>query len=246
MAQDTDTLSRPDSGADDTEGPIPRRTLHDELRDRLRALIVDGELAPGAKVPEKDLCARFGVSRTPLREALKVLASEGLVTLTPNRGAMVADLTLEDLEEAFPVMGALEALSGEMACANITDAGIDEIKHLHARMAAHYERGELASYFAANQQIHERILEAADNRTLSALYRSLEGRVRQARYLANMSDARWAQAVAEHEAIIAALEARDGARLARILKRHLANKFETVKEALAARQGAPAARSASS
>ena len=233
MSDDTTlTLDRHRDGGAAPE-PIVRRTLHDELLGRLRQLIIDGGLTPGQKVPEKELCDRFGVSRTPLREALKVLASEGLVTLTPNRGAMVTDLTLDDLEEAFPVMGALEALSGELACANITDRELHEIKDLHARMVGHYSRGELRPYFQTNQRIHELILEAARNRTLSSLYRSLEGRVRQARYLANMSPARWARAVEEHEQIIAALEARDGPAPARILKAHLANKFETVKEAFA-------------
>lgn len=215
--------------------PIIRRTLHDELLDRLRALIVDGELVPGEKVPEKELCQRFGVSRTPLREALKVLAREGLVTLTPNRGAMISNLTLDDLEETFPVMGALEALSGEMACANITDAEITEIKALHEQMLAHYESRDLKPYFETNQAIHERILAASRNQTLTTLYLSLEGRLRQARYVANMSDQRWAQAVDEHEQMVAALEARDGGKLAAILKTHLENKFQTVKDALLAR-----------
>ena len=214
--------------------PIRRRTLHDELTDRLRALIVEGELAPGIKVPERALCERFGVSRTPLREALKVLASEGLVDLLHNRGARVSRLTLEALEEAFPVMGALEALAGELAAANITDAEIAAIGQLHQVMVAHYRGGNRKAYFAANQAIHEAILEAARNPTLIALYRGLAGRVRRARYMANMSPRRWAQAVEEHEEILEALGARDGRRLGKILKRHLANKFETVKEALAA------------
>jgi len=212
--------------------PIIRRTLHDELLERIRQMIIDGELTPGDKVPEKELCERFAVSRTPLREALKVLASEALVTLTPNRGAMIADLTLDDLEEAFPVMGALEALAGEMACANITDSELAHIKQLHEKMVAHYEARELTPYFRTNQKIHEMILAAARNQTLSSLYRSLEGRIRQARYLANMSTTRWTKAVQEHEQILNALEARDGAALAQILKIHLANKFETVKDAI--------------
>ena len=227
---DTATLTRTDMSA--APEPIIRRTLHDELLKRLRQMIIDGDLVPGEKVPEKDLCDRFAVSRTPLREALKVLANDGLVTLTPNRGAMIADLTLEDLEETFPVMGALEALSGEMACANISDVEITDIKKLHKKMVAHYEARELKSYFRTNQQIHEMILAAARNQTLSSLYRGLEGRIRQARHLANMSTSRWTQAVREHEKIIAALEARDGAGLAKILKNHLANKFETVKDAI--------------
>jgi DNA-binding GntR family transcriptional regulator len=231
---DTATLIRDDISA--PSEPIIRRTLHDELLIRLRAMILDGELAPGEKVPEKDLCERFGVSRTPLREALKVLANDGLVTLTPNRGAMIADLTLEDLEEAFPVIGALESLAGEMACANITNEEIAAIKKLHGEMITHYSARALKPYFAINQQIHEMILAAARNQTLSSLYRALEGRVRQARYLANMTSSRWAQAVEEHERMISALEARDGPALAKILKDHLANKFETVKDALQERE----------
>ena len=226
------------SGLEKTErggepaAPIVRRSLHDELTDRLRHLIVEGDLAPGAKVPEKQLCERFGVSRTPLREALKVLASEGLVQLRPNRGAVVSRLTMEDLEETFPVMGALEALSGELACERISDREIAAVREAHEKMVEHYEQGELAPYFRLNQEIHERILQAAGNPTLTSLHRGLTGRVRRARYMANMSPERWARAVAEHEEILSALEARDGARLSRILKDHLANKFETVQAAL--------------
>lgn len=216
----------------ETARPIIRRTLHDELLDRMRRLIIDGDLAPGTKVPEKELCDRFGVSRTPLREALKVLASENLVTLTPNRGAQVSELTLSDLEEVFPVMGALEALAGEMACASISDAGIAEIERIHAQMIAEYEARSLDAYFRLNQQIHERILDAARNPTLATVYRGLAGRIRRARYVANMSAARWARAVAEHEQILEALKSRDGRRLGQILRDHLANKFETVKEGL--------------
>jgi DNA-binding GntR family transcriptional regulator len=209
---------------------IQRRLLHDELADRLRGLITAGDLPPGGKINERELCGRFGVSRTPLRESLKVLASEGLVTLRPNRGAVVSALTLAELEEVFPIMGALEALSGEIACRHISDGEIAEIRTLHERMVEHWKRQELPPYFRLNQRIHEAILEATRNETLQTLYRSFSGRLISARYIANMSTERWAQAVAEHEGILAALAARDGATLAAILKEHLANKLETVKD----------------
>ena len=209
---------------------IQRRSLHDELTERLRDLITAGEFGPGEKIPEKQLCELFGVSRTPLREALKVLASEGTVTLRPNRGAVVTALTLKELEEAFPVMGALEALSGEIACQHITDKEVAEIRSLHDRMVSHWRRSEMQPYFRLNQRIHEAILEATRNETLKAAYRGLSGRLMRARYIANMSPERWAQAVAEHEAILAALKARDGAGLSEILKAHLANKLETVRD----------------
>ena len=207
---------------------IPRRSLHAELVDRLRDLIIEGTLAPATKIPERALCEQFGVSRTPMREALKVLASEGLVSLEPNRGAWVSRITLEELEELFSVIGALEALSGELACERITDSQLDDVRRLHKRMIRHYEAGELACYFRINQQIHEAILDAADNATLTTQYRSLAVRIRRARYMANMSDERWRRAVQEHKQILKALENRDGTGLARLLRQHLANKFATV------------------
>ena len=216
---------------------IRRGSLHDELVGHLRDLIVEGELAPGARVPERELCARFGVSRTPLREALKVLASDGLLELLPNRGAQVARLTIADIDEMFPVMGAFEALAGELACARATEEEIAEIRAYHYQMVLHHARRELPGYFRLNQRIHERILEIAGNATLTRLYAGLAGRVRRARYVANMTQARWDQAVAEHEAILDALAARDGPRLAQILKAHLANKCETVKESWLAESG---------
>ncbi|MEZ5878786.1 MAG: GntR family transcriptional regulator [Tepidamorphaceae bacterium] len=216
--------------------PIERRTLHDELVERMRGLVVEGALKPGEKIPERELCERFGVSRTPLREALKVLASDGLVQLTPNRGATVARLTVEDLEDVFPVMGALEALAGELACRNITDKKIAEIKGVHRKMVVCYEARNLPEYFQLNQKIHELILEAAGNRTLSTHYSSLAQRVRRARFMANMSDERWKQAVGEHEDIIAALESRNGETLAAILKSHLQNKFNSVRKWLIAQE----------
>lgn len=213
----------------DLKTSIVRRSLHDEIVDLVREMILSSELEPGEKVPEKDLCARFGVSRTPMREALKVLAVDGLVTLTPNRGAFVSTLTVDDLNDVFPVMGALESLSGELAATLMTDAEIAAVRAIHVKMVRHYEKRNLSAYFKLNQDIHEAILEGSRNQTLIGMYRSLASRVRRARYLANMSDSRWQQAVDEHEIIIERLEARDAEGLAEILKQHLANKFETVK-----------------
>lgn len=204
-------------------------TLHADLVDLIRDLIVEGDLEAGAKVPERVLCERFGVSRTPLREALKTLASEGLLELLPHRGARVARLTEEDVDQMFPIMGALEALSGELACQNLTEEQFAEIQALHYQMILHYTRKELSAYFAANQQIHEKIFEASANPLLLQMYRTLAGRIRRARFVANMSAERWQQAVDEHEEMLAALSKRDGKALADVLKRHLHNKCETVK-----------------
>jgi DNA-binding GntR family transcriptional regulator len=130
--------------------PIERRPLHHTLVERLRAMINAGELAAGERIPEQALCERFNVSRTPLREALRVLSADGYVELRPNRGAAVARLTLQDLEDVFPVMASLEALSGELACARITDAEIASITRLHEEMVSHHHAHNLSDYFRLN------------------------------------------------------------------------------------------------
>lgn len=207
-----------------------RKTLHEELTQGLRDLIIHGDLPPGVKVPEKDLCEAYGVSRTPLREALKVLASEGLVILEPNRGARVSPITREDLDEVFPVMGALEALAGELACQNITPAELEEIRKYHAEMLTHHRNRDLENYYAVNQKIHEAILNAARNPTLGVHYRALSARVQRARYVANLTPDRWAQAVDEHEQIMTHLDAREGSKLAATLREHLENKLRAVSQ----------------
>jgi DNA-binding GntR family transcriptional regulator len=220
----------PDSST--VESPKPDRPRYDDVVSGIRDLIVEGDLPAGGRISERALCDRFGVSRTPLREALKVLASEGLVELTPNRGARVIRLTEQDAAEMFEVMGTLEGLAGELAATRITDEELAELKALHYQMALHQARRELMPYFRLNQEIHRKIFEISRNRTLINVYRSLAGRIRRPRYLANISAPRWAEALTEHEAILAALEARDGASLGQILKDHLRKTCETVKEAL--------------
>ena len=216
--------------------PITRRPLHEEAADRLRDLIVQGRLAPGARLNERLLTAKLGVSRTPLREAFKVLATEGLVELVPNRGAIVSQIDAERLSETLAVMGALEALAGELACRNATDAQLNEIRALHYEMLAYHARGDLAGYFKFNQAIHLKLVKYSGNTTLFNAYRQLNGNVRRARYMANLSKERWDAAVREHEEILAALGARDVKRIKALLTEHLAQKLASVVSGL----GAPA------
>jgi DNA-binding GntR family transcriptional regulator len=206
-------------------------SLHRELLEALRELVNHGDLAPGSRVPEKLLCLRFGVSRTPLREALKVLAADGLVQLFPNRGARVAALDEEDLSNLFAVIGMLEAEAGRLACERMSDAAIAEVQSLHYRMYAHFLREELPQYFQLNQAIHQAILEGAANPVLTSTHRQLAGRILRARYMSNrLAPDRWKQAVEEHGRILDALVRRDGHSLAGILRTHLANKGVIIKE----------------
>jgi DNA-binding GntR family transcriptional regulator len=204
---------------------IHRPTLHEELVERLRNLVVEDTLKPGEKVPEKDLCEAFGVSRTPLREALKVLASEGLVVLQANRGARVAQVTREELEKTFPVIAVLEELAGELACRNLSDAEIDEIGTRHDAMIKAYLAKDRKAYFQANQDIHNAFIEGARNDILESHHRLLASRVRRARFMANLSDDRWAQAIREHEQMMEKLHNRDAEGLGRLMKMHMMNKY---------------------
>ena len=218
--------------ADTGEGRIGRRPLHEEVIDRLRDRIVQGELAPGARLNERVLCAELGISRTPLREAIKMLATEGLVELLPNRGAIVTPLKAATIADTLAVMGSLESLAGELACVNATGADLAEIRALHFEMLAHHARRELAGYFKYNQLIHMKIIESSGNPVLTNTYRQLNANVRRARYMANLSQERWDAAVREHEEILAALASRNAPRLKRLLAEHLAHKVASVMAAL--------------
>ena len=201
-------------------------SLHDEILTRLRDHIVEGNLPDGSRVPERQLCEMLGISRTPLREALKVLAAEGLVELLPNRGARVRRLSEQDLAELFDIMGGLEGLAGRLACENITDQEIVEIERLHYEMYGFYLHRDMPGYFRVNQLIHEKIVDASRNATLRETYANFAGRIRRVRYSANFARRRerWGEAMREHEMILEALRRRAGAELSDILFRHLRNK----------------------
>ncbi|HEY6430668.1 MAG TPA: GntR family transcriptional regulator [Acetobacteraceae bacterium] len=221
--------------------PFPKGgTLHADLLAGLRNMINQGELAPGMRVPERLLCERFGISRTPLREALKVLAAEDLVELRPNRGARIATLDNQNLQHLFEVIATLEAEGGRLACKRITADALAEIQGMHYRMYAHFLRRELPEYFTLNQAIHVAILRAAANPVLLSCYNGVAGRVTRARYMANrMHPDRWEAAMKEHEAILATLVARDGDRLGHLLAQHLENKRDIIMAAVATANGDP-------
>ena len=214
-----------------TDAPVVS-TLPSAVGDALRALITEGTLAPGARLNERALCDRLGVSRTPLREAFRVLASEGLIELTPNRGAQVVALSESDIRDSFELMGALEALAGELACARITLEETAQIKALTFQMLACRARRDLPSYYRLNREIHDRINAAARNRALAQSYANQNLRIQNLRFRSNFDDDKWAKAARQHEAMVEALEARDGQRLARILRDHLQAKCDAVLESM--------------
>jgi Transcriptional regulators len=197
--------------------------LHTEAAGKLREMILTGELPPGARLREVQLCEQLGVSRTPVREALRTLAAEGLVDLLPNRSVVVSELHAPDVEHLFLVFGAIEGLAGELACQRITDAQITEIGRLLAEMVDHYVRGERAEYMRLNQLIHRRTVEASGNPVLMSVWHSLLPRVERARALANLDSNRWTGALMEHSKMFTALAARDGELLSRLTREHFLN-----------------------
>lgn len=203
-----------------TDG-IARRYLHDEVARRLRALIQSGELKPRERLNEVALAERFSISRTPLREAIKILATEGLLDLLPNRGARVASISETEIDEMLEVIAALEATAGERACRLVSPEEIARIEALHAAMAQAHTARDVAAYFEHNRGIHEAIMAASGNATLRAIYATLSGRIQHARFAAHKTEAQWAAAFAEHQQMIDLLRARDGEALGQLLRRHV-------------------------
>lgn len=217
-----------------TAVPIERRALHEEVAGRLREMITEGALAPGARLNERVLCERLGVSRTPLREAFKVLAAERLVELNPNRGAIVATLSAQDVEHLFELMAALEGLSGELAARRRTQTELDEIRAMHFEMLAAHARRDLPLYYRLNRGIHEAINRCARNPELAETYDSVNLRIQNLRFRSNFNSEKWDVAVREHGAMIDALAAGDGQALREVLERHLRHKRDAVLEELRA------------
>lgn len=210
------------------------RPLHEAVVDRLRDMIIEGQLAPGTRLNDIALADTLGVSRTPVREALKLLATESLVELLPGRGARVSHQTPDGIEELFEVISGLERLAAELAATRMTGRDLERLQKLHTRMAGHFQAGERHEYFALNHQIHMAIVAAAKNETLAATHAALMLRARWGRYTALASTERWAEAMAEHTDLMAALAARDSQRAGEILFLHDQRTGETTRTLLRA------------
>ncbi len=207
---------------------IPPPLLHQQVVTRLRNLLVQGEIAPGAKLNERALCEQLAISRTPLREAIKTLAAEGLIVLLPNRGAIAVMLTEQDARDTFDVIATLEARSGALAAQRITEAELVEIRALHYEMLAHHARRNLQGYYHLNALIHERINLAAKNPVLTQTYRAVNARLQALRFRSNVDEEKWDSAVRDHEEMLRALTARDGDALSAVLISHLETKRDVV------------------
>lgn len=219
----------PDALPDRIEA-VHRETLASQIADRLRDLVLEGALTPGSRVVEGDLGRRLGVSRTPLREALKLLAGEGLIDLVPARGAVVHRITKEQARNLLEVVTGLEAVAAPLACERATPEAISNVRRLHERMEYHHRGGERLAYCKVNLEIHAAIVALSGNPELIKLHTSHAARLKLFRFAGHAKPKQWAEAVAQHREMIVALEARDAARLAALLTAHNTLIWERVRD----------------
>jgi DNA-binding GntR family transcriptional regulator len=195
----------------------------------LRDLIVSGKLAPGTRLVEMDLCRAFLRSRSPVREAIRILTAEGLIEPAANRGVQVRRAEAEEIIQTFSVIGTLEAMAGELAAARISEPELRRIEEAHRRMVAAFQANDQATYYRCNQAIHRALWEAADNAVLLQELERLNAWVRPYRFAVNNRLESWRKSVADHNRIMVALLNRDGRRLSQILRLHLPSKAEVLR-----------------
>ena len=200
-----------------------------EVAEQLRDLIAQQKLAPGERLRERDLAAQLSVSRTPMREALRLLAAEGLVEIHTNRGAIVANPGYEEIEDLLRLLGTLEGLAGEQAAERATDAEIADVNALHMDMKTAFEQEDRLSYYKLNQAIHHAIVAASKNAALIDTHAKVNARLFWVRYASNKMTARWTNAMESHSEILDALTQRDGARLSATLVTHMQTAWKNVR-----------------
>lgn len=200
---------------------IAPTALYQEVAERLRQKIFAHELTPGTWIDEQKLAEQYGISRTPLREALKVLASEGMVDLKPRRGCYVTEISRQDLDDIFPLIALLEGRCAAEAVRRARTAEIRELKTIHERLEAAARDGRIDAFFEANQEFHKRIQELANNRWLLSVIQDLRKVLKLSRMHSLSLEGRLQQSLEEHRGIMAALEAGDAIKVEKLMHDHL-------------------------
>jgi DNA-binding GntR family transcriptional regulator len=208
---------------------LVHNSLHDEVAARLRERIFDGELTPGTFLDEVKLAEQLKISRTPLREALKVLTAEGLVRHEPRRGCFVNEVTEHDLDEIFPVLALLEGRCAFEAAHNASDADVAALEELHQKLARHAKAKRINEYYATNFAIHEAIIALAGNRWLAGVIGDLRKIVKLSRLQQLHAPGRLEQSLSEHLAVFAALKARDAEGADAAMRTHLTRQRDALR-----------------
>lgn len=213
---------------------IKRNYLHDTAALQLREMIAKGDIKPGDWLNEGELALNFGISRTPMREAIKMLAAEEMLEIVPNHGPRVKLIEKSELKDMLEIIAVLEATAGEQACALITDAEIEELQAVHDDMIRSWDTENHEGYFSRNRRIHNEIVRISGNITLQRLYHSLSGRIQVARYSSNKTIEQWRKAVGEHEGMLRLLRERDGNALFDLMREHVRSQNEVITAAYGA------------
>ncbi len=209
---------------------LVQNSLHHEVAATLREEIFAGTLAPGSFLDEVALCERLEISRTPLREALKVLTAEGLLRHEPRRGCFVNEVTEQDLDDIFPVIALLEGRCAYEAARNATDADLVELTILHDRLNGHAKAGRITDYYATNYLIHEAIITLANNRWLAQAIADLRKILKLSRLQSLGVQGRLAQSLSEHMTVFAALKSRDSEGAEAAMRTHLTRQRDALRE----------------
>jgi DNA-binding GntR family transcriptional regulator len=200
---------------------IDVRALHREVAAKIREMIHKGVLVRGQRIIEAEICEQIGVSRTPLREALRMLESEGLVELFPHKGVFIRQPSMDEIQEMFDVMGVLEGMCARLTAEKMTAAGWRKIERLHQKLEAHYAEGDREKYIAVNNVFHALVQELAGNRVLDEVVANLRGKVALYRHQQIYEARRFDESIHEHREILDALRRREPDVAERRMKRHL-------------------------
>jgi len=200
------------------------RALYEEVAELLRQRIFNRELAPGSWIDELKLAEEYGISRTPLREALKVLATEGLVTMKVRRGAYVTEVSERDLADVYHLLALLESDAAGVVATQASEAQLRELQSLHNELEKALSNRE--RFFEINEAFHMRLLEIANNRWRDQMVADLRKVMKLNRHNSLLKSGRIEESLAEHRAIMAALSARDGDASAQRMREHFRNGLE--------------------
>ena len=211
---------------------IKRKALHEETVDTLREMIIGGKLAPGERLVEQQLCQTLGISRTPLREAFKLLEKEGLVDLRPNRGVHVSEITAQGIADLFEVVSDLERLAVDLAVQRMADKDFRNLQRRHETMLRQYRAGRRRECFQSDYDIHNFLVKKSGNQILVDSHSTLMIRARRGRYLALFSQERWDEAMGEHEALMEAIGRRDKDAAALLMYRHVTRTGQVLHQSL--------------
>ncbi len=209
---------------------IEKKTLHEEIANNLRELIMSGELHEGDKIKEDELCSSMGISKTPLREALRVLSVEGLIKLVPNRGSFVSTPTFEVIREMFDVMSVLEGICARAAAEKMSAKDLAALEKLHDRLENNFKRRAQREYIRINNQFHSFVQELAGNRTLNQIVNGLRQKILIYRYQSLNLPERFEQSIQEHRDLIEAFRKKDPKKVETLMRRHLKKQCDALEK----------------